>query len=90
MERPMPSKRGRPVSRVLPEPWSEEWTQDCPGCMGESYQHNARCLRNRRMLKGEESLKDTDWNFVDEWVKEHERKQKVRDKRIAERMHEEQ
>ena len=39
--------RGRPVTHTLPMPSAVEYTEGCPGCMGDGYYHNAQCKRRK-------------------------------------------
>ena len=42
--------RGRPVTRVLPDPGSPEYTASCSACNGKTYAHSAACQENMRHL----------------------------------------
>ncbi len=42
-ERPAKKMRGRPPTRVLPDPRSERHYPGCSGCEGRSYYHSAMC-----------------------------------------------
>ena len=49
-EVPVPCKRGRPPTRHLPAPYSEDYTRHCGGCTGRTYHHIKAChtTRSRR------------------------------------------
>ena len=51
-------KRGRPVTRVLPDPGSVEFTPGCGGCEGRHYQHSVYCRQRQaaRELAAQEML----------------------------------
>ena len=46
-EAPVPRKRGRPPTRHLPTPYSEDHTPNCGGCTGKTYYHIKSCPHHK-------------------------------------------
>ena len=46
-EAPVPWKQGRPPTRHLPAPYSEDCTPNCGGCTGKTYCHIKACPHHK-------------------------------------------
>ena len=46
-EAPVPRKQGRPPTRHVPSPYSEDYTPNCGGCTGKTYYHIKACPHHK-------------------------------------------
>eukprot|EP00971_Amphidinium_carterae_P350374 6491509-Amphidinium_carterae.1 len=87
-QRPAPPRRGAPVTRTLPEPFSSTWTETCPACNGQSYAHNAECRRNLRFLRGAQI--EADMRYILDFATTHANKRaRLEARRVTKRRAEE-